>query len=50
VDAYASWALTANHNQNHWFALQPGANTVTVTFTSASVTNTIAFAYYEAWE
>jgi hypothetical protein len=47
---YAHFDLTSNHNQNYWFAFQPGANTVTVTMTGGGATSTIAFAYYEAWE
>jgi hypothetical protein len=50
TDDYAHWALTANHNQNHWFAFQPGANTVTVTMIGGGATSTIAFAYSETWE
>jgi hypothetical protein len=47
---YAHFDLTANHNQSHWFAFQPGTNTVTVTMTGGGATSTIAFAYAETWE
>jgi hypothetical protein len=49
ADAYADFALTANHHILEWLRLEPGTNTVVVTLTGGGTASTIRFEYADAW-
>lgn len=49
VDAYDSLVFEPTADMASWFALQPGANQVTVTFTGGGTGRQIEFSYYEGW-
>jgi len=49
VDAYANLTLSPTADLASWFALAPGDNTITVTFTGGGAGKQIAFTYYEVW-
>lgn len=49
VDAYDSLTLSPTADFASWFALEPGSNALTVTYTGGGTGSTIAFQYYEAW-
>lgn len=49
ADAYDDLSFTATADLAAWFALEPGDNDITVTFTGGGTGSTIAFDYYESW-
>ncbi len=49
VDAYDDLTLSPTADLASWFALAPGSNALTVTYTGGGTGSTIAFQYYEAW-
>lgn len=49
ADAYNSLTLAPTADLASWFALQPGDNQITVTFTGGGTGSTIDFVYYESW-
>lgn len=49
VDAYNDLTLSPTANLASWFALEPGDNEITVTFSGGGTGSTIDFSYYEAW-
>lgn len=48
-DAYNDLTLSPTADLASWFALEPGSNALTVTYTGGGTGSTIAFQYYEAW-
>jgi hypothetical protein len=48
VDAYDDLTLSPTADLAAWFALRPGSNPITVTFTGGGTGSTIDFSYYEA--
>lgn len=46
VDAYSSFALTANHKSSDWLPLAPGLSSVVVTKTGGSTDGNALFSYY----
>lgn len=49
IDAYDSFALTANHVIAPWLRLAPGDNSVVVTLTGGDVDSIIQFSYSDGW-
>jgi hypothetical protein len=50
ADAYANMTLNAGHTVADWLQLQPGDNTVTVSYSgNASGEALIAFSYLDNW-
>lgn len=49
VDAYDDLTLSPTADLAAWFALEPGSNTITVTFTGGGAGKQISFSYYEVW-
>ncbi len=49
ADAYDDLALSPTADLASWFALEPGDNDLTVTYTGGGTGSTIDFTYYEAW-
>jgi hypothetical protein len=49
VDAYDDLTLSSTADLASWFALELGANELTVTFSGGGTGSTIDFRYYEAW-
>jgi len=49
VDAYDSLDFQPTADMAAWFALQPGANEITVTFTGGGTGRQVEFSYYEGW-
>ena len=49
VDAYDDLALSPTADLAAWFALEPGDNVITVSFTGGGTGKQIDFYYYEAW-
>jgi hypothetical protein len=49
VDAYDDLVLSPTADLAVWFALEPGENDITVTFTGGGVGKQISFSYYEVW-
>ena len=49
VDAYDDLTLLPTADQAVWFALEPGDNPITVTFTGGGAGAEISFSYYEVW-
>ena len=49
VDAYNDLALSPTANLASWFALEPGDNDITITFSGGGTGSTIDLSYYEAW-
>jgi len=49
ADAYASLSLSSTADLASWFALEPGGNIITVTFTGGGTGKQISLAYYEVW-
>jgi hypothetical protein len=49
VDAYDDLTLSPTADLASWFALAPGSNALTVTYTGGGTGSTISFQYYEAW-
>ena len=50
ADAYSVFTLNAGHTVGDWLQLQPGSNTVTVSYVgNASGTALIAFSYLDMW-
>ena len=50
VDAYSSLTLNAGHTVADWIQLEPGNNTVTITYTgNAGADATVTWDYYDAW-
>jgi hypothetical protein len=52
VNAYADLELTANHKQDRWFRLAPGANALSVICAGggAAPASTITLEYHDNWE
>lgn len=46
---YANFSLTVNHTVIDWMPLEPGNNSVTVTFTGGSTDSVVNFAFYDGW-
>lgn len=49
VDAYDDLTLSPTADLAAWFALEPGDNGITVTFTGGGTGKEISFSYYEVW-
>lgn len=49
VDAYDDLTLSPTADMAVWFALEPGSNPITVTYTGSGADMSIALSYYEAW-
>lgn len=49
VDSYDDLTLSPTADLASWFALEPGSNSLTVTYTGGGTGSTIDFNYYEAW-
>ena len=50
ADAYSAFALNSGHAVADWLQLQPGDNTVTITYTgNATDDATFALGYYDGW-
>jgi hypothetical protein len=49
VDAYDDLTLSPTADMAVWFALKPGDNPITITFSGGGVGSTVDFSYYEAW-
>jgi hypothetical protein len=50
VDAYALFARSSAHASPYWFALTPGANTVTVARVGGATDSTLTLDFSDAWE
>jgi hypothetical protein len=49
VDAYASLVFEPTADMTTWFTLQPGSNSLTVSWTGGGTGASIQFNYYESW-
>lgn len=49
-NAYNNLTISATADMAAWFTLQPGDNTITVTYTGGGTGKKISFEFYEAWE
>jgi hypothetical protein len=49
TDAYNDLTLSPTADLAAWFALVPGDNAITVTFTGGGTGRKISFSYYEVW-
>lgn len=49
VDAYDDLTLSPTADLASWFALEPGSNPITVTYTGGGTGSTLSLGYYEAW-
>jgi hypothetical protein len=49
VDAYDDLTLSPTADMAAWFALEPGSNPITVTYTGSGANMSIALSYYEVW-
>jgi len=47
ADAYVNFTLNANHAVADWLRLEPGNNTVTLTYTGSGIS--VAINYYDKW-
>lgn len=49
ADAYDDLTISSTADLAAWFALEPGDNDITVTFTGGGTGKEISFSYYEVW-
>jgi hypothetical protein len=50
VDAYSGFALNSGHAVADWLRLEPGANSVTITYSgNADASATVTFSFYDGW-
>jgi hypothetical protein len=49
ADAYAGFGFNPAHTVADWLVLQPGNNSVTITWTCGGTATELTFTYYEGW-